>query len=250
MSLSSRERVVVSLAPGRLGLRRFARKGNQLLDQHSVPFPAIGGTPWTGGIEALELLLDEPAWAGRDMTVLLSSHYVRYAVMPAGERLGMAERVDLARLVFRKIYGDIAADWQMRVSPSGRRPTVACGVPGALLDGLRTASEGRAALTSIQPLLMAVFNASRRVMAGGNGVLAIVEPGRITLATIENGDWRSIASRAAEAHDLPELLAEERGLAGAPAGGTLWLWDPGGQAAVPDSADWRIERLPGGWEAE
>lgn len=247
MSRLSRERLIVSLAPGRLGLQRYDAKAKRLLDQHSVPFPSIGATPWTGGIEALELVLDDEAWSGRDMTVLLSCHYVRHAVLPGGERLGMGERVDLAGLLFRKQYGDIASDWEVRVSPAGRQPTLAAGVPRTLLEGLRTASEARATLVSVQPMLMAVFNASRRAMSGGNGTLAIVEPGRITLAGIERGEWRSIASRAADERDLPALLAEENGLAGRPNGGALWLCDAGGQAAVPEGGEWRIERLSGNW---
>lgn len=245
MSLLSRERLVINLAPGRLGVQRFARRGGPL-DQHAVTFHSEGPASWTGGIEALERLLNDAAWRGREMTVLLSSHYVRHALLPRGEALGMAERQGLARLVFRKLYGDLAADWAIRASPAGRRPTIACGVPQALLAALDTACEARGTLISIQPVLMAVFNGSRQSMREGNGLLAIVEPGRITLAGMADGDWRSVSSRAAEGRDLPGLLAEECALAGLPAAGSLWLYDPGGQAAVPEGGGWRIERLPAG----
>ncbi|MGE5469610.1 MAG: hypothetical protein ACM3X0_02300 [Bacteroidota bacterium] len=247
MSLLSPERLVASLSPQRLGVLRLAprwRPGE--LAQHAEDLPETGPAPWTGGLEALEMLLDQPAWGGRDLTVLLSSHYVRYAVLPKVNHLGAAERTDLARLIFRNTFGDLARDWELRVSPGGDRPTLASGVPQALLTDLRAACAGRATLRSIQPGLMAIFNRARSQIDQPGGMLALVENRRITLATIEQAQWQSITSRAAEAGELPDLLAEARQLAGRESGGRLWLCDLTGQATLPPVPPWQVERLPGG----
>ena len=246
MSLLSRERLVVSLSPERLNAVRLGGnwRPRRLEQQAAVLQPST--PPWTAGLEALEMLLDDPAWGQRDLTLILSSHYVRYAVLPKGERLAGAEQADLARLIFRKIYGELAHDWELRVSPSVRQATVASGVPQAMLTALAAACDGRANLQSIQPGLMTVFNRVRPAIDRHSGTLALVESGRITLAGIAAGQWQSISSRAWEAAALPELLAETLQLSGQAAGDRLWLCDLTGQAVPPATADWRLERVGNG----
>lgn len=246
MSLLSPERLVVSLAPDQLHAVRLAGGWHpRQLDQQA--FSLAPCTPaWIAGQEALELLLDDPAWGGRDLTLILSSHYVHYAVLPQGEHLALAEQTDLARLIFRNLYGEMARDWALRVSPTGRRPTLACAMPQSLLSALHAASEGRARLQSLQPGLMTLFNRVRQDIDSQSGTLALVESNRITLATIDAGRWQAITSRAWEGTALPELLAENEQLSGQPAGGRLWLCDLTGQAVAPTSPAWRLERLGSG----
>jgi len=246
VSLLSRERLVVSLAPERLNAVRLSGGWRpRLLDQQAVVLQA--STPlWTAGLEAMELLLDDPAWSNLDLTLILSGHYVRYAVLPKGEHLGASEQADLARLIFRNIYGELARDWELRVSPNNRQPMLACGLPKALLAALSAACEGRATLQSIQPGLMTVFNRARPLIGRQRGTLAVVENGRITLADIDAGQWQTVSSRAWAAAALPELLAETQQLSGQENGGRLWLCDLTGQAVAPDSPAWRLERLVAG----
>lgn len=244
MSLLSRERLIVSLEPDRMSALRLSGGWTpRLLDQRSSLVSGTGMPSWTAGLEALELLLDDPAWRGREITAVLSSHYVRYAVLPKGKNLGAAEQTDLARLIFRNIFGDLARDWELRVSPAGDHPTLACGLPKALLAALHAACEGRAPLHSVQPGLMSVFNRVRASIEYHSGTLALVETGRITLASLENGQWQSVVSRAWEASALPALLAETQALSGRDAGGWLWLCDLTGQAVAPSGPAWQLERL-------
>lgn len=246
MSLLSREHLIVSLSPQRINaIRLGGRWRRQLLDQHAVDLPA-GNPPWANGLEALELLLDKLAWNTRQLTVILSSHHVRYAVLPKGEHLGLREQDDLARLIFRNLFGELAHDWALRVSPAGRRATLASAVPEALLSSLHAACKGRALLQSIQPGLMTVFNRVRAEIDGQSGVFALVEKGRVTLAGIAQGEWQAIASRAGEGSALPRFLAEAHDLSGLEAGGRLWLCDLTGQAVEPASPPWRLERLTRG----
>ena len=249
MSLLSPERLLVSLSPERMSaVRLVGRWRPRRLDERSVSLPGTGAPPWTPGLEALELLLDEPAWGGRELSVILASHFVHYALLPGGKQLAAVEQADLGRLIFRNIFGELARDWVLRISPAGKMPTLASGVPKSLLSDLQAACEGRAVLNSIQPGLMTVFNRVRVQIDQHSGLLALVEAGRITLARIETGQWQSIVSRAWEADALPALLAEIQSLSGSAGqpGGRLWLCDLTGKAVVPSDPGWQLERLVSG----
>lgn len=247
MSPLSRERLVVGLAPERLDAVRLGFWRRRRLAERSVPLsPVTAGTPWLAGIEALELLLDEPAWQARTLTVALSSHYVRYAVLPRGKQLATGEQNDLARVIFRKLFGELASAWEFRISPGDGDLALASAVPSALLAALRTACEGRITLGSVQPGLMSVFNRVRPAIGRHAGTLALVEPGRITLATLGNSGWQAVSSRAWEPAALPDLLAEAETLADGAAGGRLWLCDLSGRAVAPEPPAWQVERLLSG----
>lgn len=253
MSPLSREHLVIGLAPEQLSALHLAGR-QQRLAQHITPLP-IDSVPWSNGVDALEILLDDPAWGGRDITLVLSNHYVRYAVIPQAMALATRELDDLARLVFRNTFGDLAHDWELRVSPGKALRTLASAVPQALLSAVRIACEGRGTLRSIQPGLMSVFNGIRSTMANDNGTLALVEPGRVTLASVENGQWLAVDSRAGSGSTLPARLQEAHALAsrefghdaghdaGRTAGGRLWLADLTGQAIAPGSPPWHLERV-------
>jgi hypothetical protein len=245
VSPSWRERVLVGLAPERLsalvvgGLWRM-----RLIDRHAVPLPIQEAVHWESGVAALEKLLQEPAWQGRDITVILSGHYVRHAVIPPGSGMSDAERRNLAEVVFREVFGDLARDWELRVSPTkDAMPTIASGVPRPLLTALRNACQGRGRLLSIQPSLMPVFNRVRTQVARAVGCLALVEPGRVTLAALENGQWKFVDSRAGTGNLLPQLLLEEGELRARQPGGILWLCDLSGDARLPAGSFWSHKRI-------
>lgn len=206
---------------------------------------------WTAGIAALEALFTEPAWRGRDIAVVLSAHYVRHVVLPAGPRLAEAERQALAAALLQECFGDPVRDWAVRVSPvRAPVPTVACAVPPGLLAALRAVCAGRGRLRSIRPVLMPFFNRVWPAIGRTAGCLALVEPGRITLASVADGRWQHIDSRAGEGAALPRLLLESGTVHGRQPGGLLWLGDLTGHAVLPDPALWSHlpvppPRLPG-----
>ncbi|HEX6735809.1 MAG TPA: hypothetical protein VF096_13440 [Azonexus sp.] len=251
MSPLSRERLLVGLAPERLGAVRlgFWRRRQHLGEQALALAPPAAGAPWASGIETLELLLDDPAWRSRTLSVALSSHYVRYAVLPRGRHLALPEQTELAQVVFRKLFGELASDWECRISPGDGETTVASAVPTALLDALRAACQGRVTLHSVQPGLMSIFNRVRAGIGRHDGTLAVVEAGRITLAALAAGAWQTVTSRAWEPEALPALLAELGELSARPAGGRLWLCDLSGRAAAPAAPAWQVERLFAGQRA-
>lgn len=142
---------------------------------------------------------------GRKLSVVLSSHFVRYAVLPWSEALGSEEEwLAFARHTFSSVYGAAADSWHCRVSPAGREePRLASAIDAALLESLRALPR----VASVQPYLMSAFNARRRLLEGKDGWLVVQEPGRLTLALVKGGRWRAARTRRAGS-DWPQRLAE------------------------------------------
>ena len=244
MSLLSSKRLIIGLAPERLSaLRVEGHLRPCIVERYELMLPATNGRSWEEPLAALEVLLDQPDWAARDLTVILSSHYVHYAVLPASHGLRTTEQNDLAHLVFRKLFGELSHDWELRVSHAGDLPTLASAVPQSFLKSLYDICDGRGRLRSIQPAWMAVFNGVRQQLEGDSGILALVESDRISLATIENGEWRAIVSRAGPASILPQFLADESELYGRSPSEALWLCDLTGEAQLPSGASCRLQHL-------
>ncbi|MDP1524969.1 MAG: hypothetical protein Q8M20_04115 [Rhodocyclaceae bacterium] len=245
MSPLWRERVVVGLAPERLSALLLGRGWRpRLLDRHALPLLEQDAGEWKKGLEALATLLDEPGWHGRDIAIVLSGHYVRHAIFPASSGLSGKERQSLAEVVFRDTFGDLAREWELRISPAGKGlQTLACGVPRALLEALQTVCAGRGRLLSLRPGLMPVFNQIRRDIGQSVGCLAMVEMGRTTLAFFELGQWKHVDSRAGNAQSLPLLLLEEAELSARQPGGILWLCDLTDAASLPDDTFWSYQQV-------
>jgi len=212
VSLSWPERVSVGLCPERLLVSRGA--ATQVIGVA----PVDGASAWRAALDALPVALGERA--PRRLAVILSHHFVRYALLPWNAAL-QSEDAWRAYAEHRlaAIYGAPAAPWALRVAataPRGAR--IACAVEQALIDALQTKLRERGVRpASVQPHLMAAFNRSRRRLRGASCWLVVAEAGRLALALIERGAWRSLRSRRVDARwreALPQLIAREGALLG------------------------------------
>lgn len=161
----------------------------------------------------------------RRTTVVVSNHFVRYAVLPWSEALRTpADWLDFARHRFAAIHGAASAEWQIRVSGGERRKArVASAIDAALLDALRSTG----AVASVQPYLMAAFNSRRRSFDGNPAWFVVQEPGRLAVALLAQGEWKLARCRQVPAgwqEALPQLLERERALADAPECHDVYLW--------------------------
>jgi hypothetical protein len=244
VSLLSLDSLVIGLSPDKLtALRLGGRLRRFVHERHAVSLQAANSAQWDTLMTALEVLLDQPAWAARDLTFVLSSHYVYYAVIPGGKALTAAELNELARLVFRNIYGELSNDWVLRVSPCGNQSMLASAVPSTFLKALHDTCDGRGRLRSVQPALMSVFNRARGLIEQTTGTFALVETGRISLASVENGQWQRVISRAARSSALIQLLADERQQHDCRPDRALWLCDLTREVQLPADLPWRMQRL-------
>ena len=209
MSLLWRERLELGVYPDRLVLARA--KGAQTA-------PVAPGEPqasrWRSALDALAGL---EALSRADVTVVLSSFFVHYTLVPLSAALtSAAERLAFARHCLARIHGPAAEAWAVRLSGE-----VACGVDGALVEALRAALAVRAnRLRSLQPRLMASFNRCRRKLGERPGWFVDVEPGLASVALLQNEKWQSLRSVKVgpdwEAQ-LPALLAREACFVDSPA---------------------------------
>lgn len=193
MSLLSRDDFVAVLAPARATLLRAGRGG---------PAPCGAGDcegGWNGAADALQGLLREGGARRGGLTVVLSSHFAHFLLVPWSDAIGSpAELETFTRIGFEDIYGPIAAGWALRISPEAAgRPRVAVAIEQALLDRLQTVAQGAGMrLASVQPHLMAAYNRLQPRLARDNFVFAVAEPGRCSILLARAGQWLSVRSNA------------------------------------------------------
>jgi hypothetical protein len=172
---------------------------------------------WQAAVDALPAALASQGRRRTDVTVILSNHFVRYALLPWNAALKThSEWLALARHRFGTVHGPLAEDWVIRITETGREcPRIASAIDRTLLTALERNISGRAALVSVQPYLMAAFNRLRALMGEASCWLVVEEPGRLTLALIENGVWRAIRTRRKDEFwrmTLSEILERESAL--------------------------------------
>jgi hypothetical protein len=195
--------------------------------------PAFGAEPWHGALEALRGISFERRAL---VTVVLSSHFVRYALVAWSDALGTPqEEENYLRHHFAKVHGERAKPWLLRASEGPRgTPRLASAVDAKLIDEIKRCfpKGGKAKLVSVQPALMHVFNSSRKALPAAGAWLVIAEPERACVAlhsagafrSVQNGkgEWRTLLERERHRVDgeIPSLVL----LAGAaaPAGDAQW----------------------------
>ena len=250
-------RVRIELRPARVG---FERRGgfprSRVLSTRVIEVePAqsdgeTGGEPWRASLTALSAgVREQGAPLGR-VDVVLSDHFVRYALIPWSESLvSDSERLSFARLSLREVYGHLSDAWDLSLDqqPAGEA-SFACGVDRALIVGLRDlVSLGGGKLESVTPALADCLNRHRRALNEPEFCLATAEPGRITLAFRSRVGWQAVRSRRVDGplqETLPSLLKQEAVAGAAPDGGVLYLCTTN-LADVPPFAvpGWKLVRV-------
>ena len=223
------ERLIVRLAPTEIsvGAKRYPCD------------PAFGAEPWHGALEALKGMSLAPRARA---TVVLSNHFVRYALVPWSAALSTsAEEEAFLRHHFAKIHGERAKGWLFRAS-EGRRgePRLASAIDGELVAAIKQVfAASKAKLVSVQPALMHVFNGARAAVPHPGGAwLVIAEADRACVALHADGAFRAVQNAKG---DWRTLLERERFRA--PHEGTLPDLVLLAGAAAPGDGDWKFREL-------
>lgn len=186
------DRLEIALAPQRIALVRRRRFTDKVIESKTLPcISSDPAKPWDGSLEALRRAVADPIWQRAGAQVVLSNHFVRYAVVtrPAGVRAA-AEQVALVKHRFNAIFGTMAQNWAIRTSQNGTDSVLAAAVDQSLIDGLReTLRVGGVRITSMQPLLMAAFNRLRGRIGQQALWYVLVEPGKVCIAGVRDGVW-------------------------------------------------------------
>jgi hypothetical protein len=188
-----RDEIGIYVSPHKLALTRLARGvrpkstgaanwSNELLQD----------THWSASLAALDATLAKPEWQGAVARLVVSDHWVRYAMVPYSAALNSAaERLAHARHVLTDIYGEIVADWT--VSLGKARPGAAhvvCAVPAALLDELHAIlMRHKIPLRSLQPQLVCAYNHWRAQLPNSGAWFVSIEQGSLAAARLGLAGW-------------------------------------------------------------
>lgn len=174
--------------------------------------PRSGAAPWRAAMDVLTPAL-APSLADRpDATVVLSNHFVRYALLPWNPALKTREEwMALARHRLSSIHGEAVNDWLIRVAETAPQgPRIASAVDKVLLDELDDRFQGTGiALSSVQPFLMTAFNRIQPMLGRDPCWFVIEEAGNLTVSLMREGRWQAIRSRWVDERwsaTLPEIL--------------------------------------------
>jgi hypothetical protein len=215
-TLRPRDRLRIGIAPERIVLsaRRGALKPSLVRAESHAVEPRPGTPRWRAAVDALAALLAQPGATVGMTSVVVSNQLVRYALLPWSAALKNEEEwLAYARHRVLAVHGGASEEWELRVcetAPQGAR--IVCAMDRAFLDALQDTLVGQGGtLGSVQPYLMAVFNRAR-LDRDTSAWLVVEEPGRLTLALIQDGAWRSVRARRVDGNwrrDLPAILERE-----------------------------------------
>jgi hypothetical protein len=226
------EAITVRVAPSALTVLRKRRARSAAEPQQVRCDPGTAVEPWRGAVAALMAM----PLARCRLTIELSNHFVRYALVPWSEQLTTpAEEETYVRHHFARVHGDKALAWAVRASAAPTAaPRLASAVDAALIEEIKAALKGkpRVRLVSIRPLLMGAFNAWRGAVPRAGAWVVLAETGRACVALHGAAGWRSVQNardawralldreRMRLEGDVPRLVL--LGGAAAPRGDTSW----------------------------
>jgi hypothetical protein len=188
-----RDEVGAYLSPHRLCLVRMKRGVKPThVAEHEQRFEGAKTDSWATALEAFAATLAQTPWAGTYTRVVIADHWVRYAIVPWVAALNSAEeRLAHGRQLLTGLYGEAVAGWDLRISEAPPQATrVACAVPAELLAGVRAACAAHGStLLSLQPQLVAAYDAWRQCLPQANAWFVSVEQGSLAAARLGRYGW-------------------------------------------------------------
>ena len=254
MSPLWRKRVRIALAPDGVAAVLMARGRKPAVEKKLAwacqPGPS-DTQPWQAAVRALAEGIVELQAKGADATIVLSNHFVRYALLPWSDQVtGAEERQAMARISFERHFGGAAKGWSVRLSDDAYgKPSLASAVDMPLPEAIVQACNGAGLRPfSVQPYLMSVFNQYRRQLAVPNTCLVVAEPRKIGMLMAGADGWfavRTLPLRDGLSQELLPLVRRELLLAGLPAPARIYLHAPGEVAApMADGQPFDLLELP------
>jgi hypothetical protein len=249
-----RDKFGVALFPDRLLLVRAGGRARARITHKDVigVMPASPGTPlWQPALEALAGQVAAGTMKGAEVSVVLSSHFVHYVLVPHSDVLANPdEEMAFARHCFARVHGEQAEGWRIKLSPAGEGSArLACGVEQTLVDGLEKvmAPIGNS-YRSMQPHLMASFNRWRTRLGKRPGWFVVAEPDLLCLSLLRDGNWQSVRTVKAGADwpaELPGVLMREECLVDSDADcDEVYVFAPDGpDPLILSAGKWRFTSL-------
>lgn len=191
----SRATVCLHLAPH--GLDGVLRRAGRPVADSAFHLPILNpDASWEVALAALRGWLEHDGGKKLPLAVSLASRWCAMLMVPwSGALLERSSAQRFLHSQFAAVYGDGARAWRLAAddAPYGK-PRLACGIDAALLQGVQdaAAAHGRRCL-SIEPI---VGPAWRSIAGGKPSAFALVEAGRLLLATTGGGRITALHSQA------------------------------------------------------
>ena len=241
MSLSWRDRLTAFVGPGAVSVQVQARgwwpsrsstaTGQAAEVRHAPRLAAAdrgaAGDPTDLALQLADALRDKASPAF-DLSVVLSNHFVRYAVVENPAQLrGAAERAVAAAQAVRSVYGGASDDWQVVMDDQAGGAALVAGVRRSLVEALLAAGKAAGARrVAIEPLFSRALNDARSQVGAFTGWFGVVESGRVVLASLGADGVAGVRSQRVgqdPGTDVTALVQRARLLDGTPAQRTTLL---------------------------
>ena len=191
----TRATLCLHLAPH--GLHGVLRRAGRPVPDSAFHLPiANPDASWQVALAALRGWLEQHNEKKLPLAVSLASRWCAMLMVPWSSAL--LDRTSAQRFLhgqFAAVYGDGARAWRLAAddAPYGK-PRLACGIDAALLQGVQdaAAAHGRRCL-SLEPI---VGPAWRSIAGGKPAAFALVEAGRLLLATTSGGRITALHSQS------------------------------------------------------
>ena len=198
MSPLWRDEIGIYLSPHKLVMTRLARGVKpKCMGAASWSNESVADTHWNATLSAMDSLLAKAEWQGAVARIVISDHWVRYAMVPYAAALGSAaERLTHARHVLTGIYGEVVSQWAVTLADS--RPgmaQVACAVATTFTEELHAIlTRHKIPLKSLQPQLVCAYNHWRAQLPNGGAWFVSIEQGSLAAARLSIGGWDRVHS--------------------------------------------------------
>ncbi len=211
-----KDQVHIFMQPQQLTLVRLTGLVKKRVLHHAV-IPCLSGKDdnnWSSAIAALGDALQDRQWRDATLTIVLSNHFVRYAVIPWNHLLrNDAEKQAYLRHSFGLAYGEPAKSWDLRMSDAGlNMPALASGIDHGLLSALHDVmTRANLDCQHIQPHLMVAINqlGQQKVIPGTQNStwFVLLESGRLCIALIREGAFVSVKTYTTDADIAQQISA-------------------------------------------
>ncbi|MBK7354383.1 MAG: hypothetical protein IPI97_00945 [Nitrosomonas sp.] len=204
MSQLWRDQIQVFFAPSRIDFVRLP-KGLKTQPQSKISnnFELATDTAlWKTTVEQLAQMLEKEnsirSLKGAELSITLSNHFVRYAVIQFQQGIKDAQEFFVyAQFQMREIYGDRVDSWDISMSDWDPKSGGICAaLERELVQQIQAlAVRFHLKLKQIEPYLTAAFDQWSRAINHQRFWFIVVEAGRLCVLLFSNSGWKSIRNQ-------------------------------------------------------
>ena len=208
---------------------------------------------WQSLVQQLDTALSQIKLASNTVcTVVLSSDFVRYLVLPAQPfAMSESEKTAYIQAAYRDIYGAVTDGWHIKCDDAApNQNMLAVAVDAQLMTALsQLATQYLFKLKSVQPQLMAAFNGVMPQISRKNGYLVLIEQTKLMLMRLQNGQCQQLRTLAFSGDwqlDLQQAIQRESALNEeiTIADKQLYIYAPAQKnALINDIKGWNVKKI-------